>query len=233
MSEESMGGQPEMENEESSNAVQEETSEFSPEKRQEWEELKKKDAPFPTLRWGQENNVPQAELESYLAEAVQKNRAKKIYGSEYALRRILNKISGSERWGTEEEIQALGEQVYQEAVEADALPSILTIAEVLYGAESIQYQEARDRTEALLNKEKAKLIEVPTDVSIADFFETANRFYLDRRVNLEKVLWDNFDEDLAEALESNKHGSAKILEIFTGFGYSKEDVEARLPVKFV
>ncbi len=228
-----------MENEE---RIQEEI-ELDPGKRQEWEEMKKGDAPFWTLKWGQENDIPQVELKSYLAEIVTNGRERKIYGIEYTLRNTLNKVSKSERWGTPEEIKALGERVYQEAIEADDLDSQATIAEVLFGKDSPEYKNVVKRKkeiEAEIAEKEAGIeeeerdIKISSDATLADLFEAVNRLWLqDIEVDLEAELWDNFDENLVEALLSNQSSNAKLIGLFAGYGYSKEDIEAYLPIRFI
>lgn len=219
-------------------SIQEEPVEYDKEK---WAELKKGDAHFWALKWGQENNVPQEELESYLTEVVARNREqKKIPWVEFTLRTTLNKVSQSTRWGSPEEIRALGEQVYQEAVEANDLNSQVAIAEVLFGKNSSEYLEAvKRKKEPEAEKEvdeKERVIKIPADATISDLFKAVE--ILEQQgfeANLDEELHDNFDEDLVEEILNldSQENKEKVIDFFARFGYSKEDIEAFLPIKFI
>lgn len=203
--------------------------EFDSEKR---EELKKSEGPYFALQYGEEMGVPQSELERFLSETVEKGRKKKKFGIEFTLRTTLNKMSKSERWGSPEEIRALGERVYQEAIEADDLDSQVTIAEVLFGEDSPECLDAiKRRNEAELGETD---IRISIDATLADVFGIVNRRYLDGvDLDFENKLREHFDQDLAEAILSNQKSDAKMFDLFDAFGYSKEDIETYLPIKFV
>lgn len=241
MSEKSIEGDEPMENEDE---IQEEV-EFDPEKQQEWEELKKGDAPFRTLKWGQENGVPQSELESIFAEVVERERKKKSYGIEYNLRKSLSRTSS--RWGSPEDIEALGVQAYQEAVEADDIDSIKNIALDVYGKDSPEYLDAFKRRKELEEKvaeedagieEEELVIKISSDATLADLFRELTSLEEvggPGSIGFQEELHDNFDKDLVEKIldfDSQK-SKEKVIDFFDRYGCSKEDIEIYLPIKFV
>ena len=220
-----------MENEE---GITEEV-EFDPEKRQEWEELKRTKGPFWALKRGERLGVPKQELESFLAETVANQP--KNYGLEYNLRKSLSRASSE--WGSVEEIEALGQRAYQAAIEAKDEDSIRNIALDVYGKESPEYRDAFEKRKQAVEEfeegaEEEQLIEIAADATLGDLFEAVNHLWQKGvEVDLKMELWDNFNKDLVEALLSNQGSNIKVIDFFTGYGYSKEDIETYLPVKFV
>jgi|GEM_PF-2001847 len=152
------------------------------------------------------------------------------------------------KYATPEEIREVGVLAYQKAIDEGNPSSVLLIAGEIYGKESPEYELAlKDFKE----KEDAKILErqalrngaedeteefvtLPLKVTIAEMEDNHEFDDLLDEV-LHEELGRGFDQDVLSAyieLSEEEKTSTRVLDFFAKYGYSQDDVETTLPVRF-
>jgi hypothetical protein len=179
------------------------------------------------------------------AKAQERAMIDKYAGDDLAYKYRLLKSS---KYATPEEIRETGVLAYQKAVDEGNPSSALLIAEDIYGKESPEFTKAlsdfKDQEEAkrqeyrdLMNGAEDETEEIVTLSKKATIAEMeANHEYDDLLDEvLDEELGRGFDPDVLSAyieLSQKEKESTTVLDFFAKYGYSQDDVELVLPVRF-
>lgn len=175
---------------------------INPEILTQWEELKKGPEYFAFVQ-GAKIGVPQELLDKFVKE----NIAQKLKDKNFIWLANFVKATGS---GTDEEIkkyQELAEKQRQELVMKES-PELL---------------------------EDEKNVEILSSATLADLFNALDE--LEDEIGFDNLhfwdeIWDNFDSKIGDELLNSMESDVKVMDFFKKHGYSKNDIEVFLPIKF-
>jgi len=152
--------------------------------------------------------------------------------------------------GEPSERLALAQKAYKGYMEADDYGYAMAIAQDAFGKESEEWKKANAANDAAWKKSaKREKVEdeepadepiiISKNATVADLFEAVDAFEEKTELgalHFEDELHDNFNAKVARLLldmrDTPKASKASVVEFFNEQGYSVDDVQAFLPIKF-
>jgi len=219
---------------------------------EEWEGLKKETGSIAhAVQKGRELGVPKEEMDKFIQDAINRKKEEGNY-------RFVYRFMKNQSIGTAEEVRAMGEKAYQTLLEMKAFDPAMSIAEEVYGKDSeewikaseswqkerVEIETARSAGEQKIDSGETELnLTLSKDATFADLFRAIDALAKKEGIDaldalgFESELFDNFDPEIADQIESLKIDPAKaratkLTDFFKEKGYSQKDITVFLPIKF-
>ncbi|MBI3671611.1 hypothetical protein HY249_02325, partial [Candidatus Azambacteria bacterium] len=205
------------------------------------EEIMKRPAFF--IQEGRNRGVPEEALKVIGEKAVENGRAD---GDFSFVHRFMRNIK---IW-TDEEVRSAGEELYRLAMDDKNFRTATELAREVYGVSSPEFIDAEyaesysigsEVAENKPEKEEGFILKLPKDATFSDLskaIDDKGDLALEVEDIFQAELIDNFNADVQWGVDSlmeygsEKAKNVKIIEFFENRGYSKEEIEALLPIEF-
>ncbi|MDO8581968.1 MAG: hypothetical protein Q7S16_03765 [bacterium] len=209
-----------------------------------WEELKHSGLPYDAIQRGKALGVPQEVLESFANDQIMEKTLAGEYDWIFRFRTSLG-------MGTPKELRGVKLLEHQCALQNKEYLHAAQVAEELFGKDSVQYHHAMDlfkqeqseeeKMLGVINEEGAEecehVLTLSKNATFMDLFRALNKTEKKEgfgEVHFEDEVLDHFGDGILEEIQRlySERSQMRILDFFAEYGYSKEAIEAYLPIQF-